>query len=96
MGWVEVGYLPPNLMSDDDFLLTGGAVLHPKHGDGVEGCSQGVCVGTYLQTNREEDWQKGKYINFISTEDIAQLKLDAFQGEGKARDRWNDVQYGVL
>ena len=29
-------------------------------------------------------------------EDIAWLKLYAFQGEGEAKDRWNDVQYGVI
>ena len=24
------------------------------------------------------------------------LKLDAFQGEGEVKDRWNNVQYGVI
>ena len=105
MGWVEVEHLPPNLMSYDDLLVIRGTITYscqvPRYCDGVEGCSKGVCVGTHLRTNCEEDWQKGKHVNLTNTiqhkvEDIACLKLDAFQEEEELKDRWNDVQCGVI
>ena len=57
-------------------------------------------MGTYLQTNGEEDWKKGKYVNLTSTiqhkADIVWLIQNAFQEKEGVKDRWNNVQYGVI
>ena len=54
----------------------------------------------HLQTNSKVDWQKQHYDRATSTMqlmpgDIILMKLDAFQGKRKAKDRWSEVEYLV-
>ena len=65
--------------------------------------AQAECPGgiTHRTDSKKEDWQKGKYVDLTSTAqhqvgDIAQLKQNASWGEGGVRDRWNNVQHGVI
>ena len=54
----------------------------------------------HLQTNSEADRQKWYYDRATSTVqlmpgDVVLMKLDAFQGKRKAKDRWSEVEYVV-
>ena len=54
----------------------------------------------HLQTNSEAEWQKQYYDRATSTMqlmlgDVVLMKLDAFQGKRKAKDRWSEVEYVV-
>ena len=54
----------------------------------------------HLQTNSEADQQKQYYDKATSTMqlmlgDIILMKLDAFQGKRKVKDRWSEVEYVV-
>ena len=54
----------------------------------------------HLQTNSEADRQKWYYDRATSTVqpmlgDIILVKLDAFQGKRKVKDRWSEVEYVV-
>ena len=54
----------------------------------------------HLQTNNEVEWQKRYYDRATSTMqlmlgDVILMKLDAFQGKRKAKDRWSEVEYVV-
>ena len=55
----------------------------------------------HLQTNSEARWQKQYYDRDTSTMqlmpgDVILMKLDAFQGKRKVKDRWNEVEYVVI
>ena len=54
----------------------------------------------HLQTNSKVEWQKWKYDKATSTMqlmpgDVILMKLDAFQGKRKVKDRWSEVEYVV-
>ena len=54
----------------------------------------------HLQTNSEVKWQKQYYDRANSTVqlmlgDVILMKLDAFQGKRKVKDRWSEVEYVV-
>ena len=54
----------------------------------------------HLQTNSEVEQQKQYYDRATSTMqlmpgDVILMKLDAFQGMRKAKDRWSEVEYVV-
>ena len=54
----------------------------------------------HLQTNSEVDQQKWYYDRATSTMqlmpgDVVLMKLDAFQGKRKVKDRWSEVEYVV-
>ena len=54
----------------------------------------------HLQTNSKAEWQKWYYDRATSTVqimpgDIVLMKLGAFQGKRKAKDRWSEVEYVV-
>ena len=54
----------------------------------------------HLQTNSEAEWIKRYYDRATSTMqlmpgDVILMKLDAFQGKRKAKDRWSEVEYVV-
>ena len=55
----------------------------------------------HLETNSEADWQKWYYDRATSTMqlmpgDTVLMKLDAFQGKRKVKDRWSEVEYVVV
>ena len=55
----------------------------------------------HLQTNSEVDWKKWYYDKVTSTVqlmlgDIVLIKLDAFEGKRKAKDRWSESEYVVI
>ena len=59
-----------------------------------------ACTEAHLQTNNEAEWQKHYYDRATSTVqlmpgDIILMKLDAFQGKRKVKDRWK-VKYVVV
>ena len=55
----------------------------------------------HLQTNSKADRQKQYYDRVTSTVqlmlgDVVLMKLDAFQGKRKVKDRWSDAEYMVV
>ena len=55
----------------------------------------------HLQTSSKADQQKWYYDRVTSTlqlmpGDIILMKLDAFQGKKKAKDRWSETEYVVI
>ena len=55
----------------------------------------------HLQTNSEAEQQKQYYDKATSTMQLMQgyvilMKLDAFQGKRKVKDRWSEVEYVVM
>ena len=55
----------------------------------------------HLQTNSKADWQKWYYDKVTSTMqlmpgDIVLMKLNAFQGKRKAKDRWSEAEYVAI
>ena len=77
-----------------------------------KGCSCALPSGPYvrfqeayteahLQTNSKVDQQKWYYDKVTSTMqimpgDIVLMKLDAFQGKRKVKDRWSEAEYVVI
>ena len=59
-----------------------------------------ACTKAHLQTNSEVEWQKWYYDRATSTMqfmlgDVILMKLDAFQGKRKVKDRCSEVEYVV-
>ena len=73
----------------------------PQHVDVIRRCFKEANAEAHLQTNLGADWQKCNYDKFTSTVqlilgDIVSLKLFAFQGKRKVKDRCRDAQYKVI
>ena len=68
---------------------------------GAHMCSHHIPASLpHLQTNSEVEWQKRYNDKATSTVqlmpgDVVLMKLDAFQGKRKAKDRWSKVEYVV-
>ena len=72
----------------------------PIYVEEVRKCFKEAYTEAHLQTNSEVDQQKRYYDRATSTMqlmpgDIVLMKLDAFQGKRKAKDRWSEVEYVV-
>ena len=66
----------------------------------VRKCFKEAYTEAHLQTNSEAEWQKWYYDRAASTvqlmaSDIFLMKLDAFQGKRKVKERWSEVEYVV-
>ena len=58
-------------------------------------------IEAHLQTNSEAEWQKWYYdkvpsIVQLMPGDVVLMKLDAFQGKRKVKDRWSEAEYVVI
>ena len=67
----------------------------------VRKCFKEAYTEAHLQTSSEADQQKWYYDKVTSTVqlmpgDIVLMKLDAFQGKRKAKDRWSEAEYVVI
>ena len=80
----------------DFYFPTKGAHVHshqvPTYVEEVRKCLNGAYTEAHLQTNSKVDWQKWYYDKVTSTMqlvlgDIVLMKLDAFQGKRKVKDR---------
>ena len=69
----------------------------PAYVEEVRKCFKEAYSEAHLQTNSEVDQQNRYYDRATSTvlDDIILMKLDAFQGKRKAKDRWSEVEYVV-
>ena len=72
----------------------------PAYVDEVRKCFKEAYTEAHLQTNNEAKQQKWYYDRATSTVqlmpgDVVLMKLDAFQGKRKAKDRWSEVEYVV-
>ena len=101
------GYSPHYLMFGrcphlpvDFYFLTQGAHVHssrvPAYIEEVRRCFKEAYIEVHLQTNSEGDRQKQSYDRATSTVqlmpgDVVLMKLDAFQGKRKVKDRWSEV-----
>ena len=106
------GYLPHYLMFerhlclpvDFYFPMMGAHVCSrcvPAYVEEVRKCFKEVYAEAHLQTNSEVDWQKWYCDRATSTMQlmpggIVLMKLDAFQGERKVKDRWSEAEYMVV
>ena len=88
----------------DFYFPTKGAHVHSRHVpayvEEVRKCFKEAYTKAHLQTNSEADQQKWYYDRATTTMqlmlgDIILMKLDAFQGKRKAKDRWSEVEYVV-
>ena len=66
----------------------------------VRKCFKEAYTGAHLQTNSKADRQKWYYDRATSTVqlmlgDVILMKLNAFQGKRKAKDRWSEVEFVV-
>ena len=102
------GYSPQYLMFGrcpylpvDFYFPTKGAYVHscriPMYVEEVWKCFKEAYTKAHLQTNSEAEWQKQYYDRATSTmqlmlADIILMKLDAFQGKRKVKDRWSEVE----
>ena len=72
----------------------------PAYVEEVRKCFKEAYTEAHLQTNSEAEQQKQYYDMATSTMqlmpgDVILMKLDAFQGKRKAKDRWSEVEYVV-
>ena len=88
----------------DFYFPTKGTYVHSRHVhanvEEVRKSFKEAYTKAHLQTNSEAEWQKWYYDRATSTVqlmpgDIILMKLDAFQGKRKAKDRWSEVEYVV-
>ena len=73
----------------------------PMYIEEVRRCFKEAYAEVHLQTNNEVDRQKRYYDRATSTVqlmlgDIVLMKLDAFQGKRKVKDRWSEAEYVVI
>ena len=106
------GYSPHYLMFGrhphlpmDFYFPTKGAHVHsrqvPAYVEEVRKCFKEAYTEAHLQTNSEADWKKRYYDKVTSTVqlmpgDVVLMKLNAFQGKRKVKDRWSEVEYVVI
>ena len=92
-------HLPVNF-----YFPTKGTHVHPHYVptyiEEVRKCFKEAYTEAHLQTNSKADWQKWYYDRTTSTMqlmpgDVILMKLDAFQGKRKVKDRWSEVEYVV-
>ena len=74
--------------------------LIPVYVEEVRKCFKEAYTEAHLQTNSEAEWQKWYYDRATSTMplmpgDVILMKLDAFKGKRKVKDRWSEVEYVV-
>ena len=67
----------------------------------VRKCFKEAYTQAHLQNSSEADQQKWYYGRVTSTMqlmlgDVILMKLDAFQGKRKAKDRWSEAEYVVI
>ena len=105
------GYSPHYLMFGrhphlpvDFYFPTKGAHVHSHHVltyvEEVSKCFKEAYTEAHLQTNSEAEQQNWYYDKATSTMqlmpgDFILMKLDAFQGKRKAKDRWSEVEYVI-
>ena len=105
------GYSPHYLMFGrcpllpvDFYFPTKGTHVHshhiPAYVEEVRKHVKEAYTEAYLKTNSKAEWQKRYYDRATSTVqlmpgDVLLMKLDAFQGKRKAKDRWSEVEYVV-
>ena len=86
------------------YFPTKGAPVHsccvPAYVEEVRKHFKEAYTEAHLQTNSEADRQKWYYDRATSTMqlmpgDVVLMKLDAFQGRRKVKDRWSEVEYVV-
>ena len=89
----------------DFYFLTWGAHVHscrvPTYFEEVRRCFKEAYIEVHLQTNSEVDRKKWYYNQVTSTMqlmpgDVVLMKLDAFQGKRKVKDRWSEAEYMVV
>ena len=73
----------------------------PTYIEEVRRCFKEAYIEAHLQTSSEVDRQKWYYNRATSTmqlmlDDMVLMKLDAFQGKRKAKDRWSKAEYMVV
>ena len=73
----------------------------PTYVEEVRKCFNETYTEAHFQTNSKADWQKQYYDRATSTmqlmlSDVILMKLDAFQGKRKAKDRWSEAEYVVI
>ena len=73
----------------------------PAYIEEVRKCFKEAYTEVHLQTNSEVDQQKQYYDKATSTVqlipgDIVLMKLDAFQGKRKVKDKWSEAEYVVI
>ena len=106
------GYSPHYLMFArhpclpvDFYFLTKGAHVYscqvPTYVEEVRKCFKEAYTEAHLQTNSEVDQQKWYYDRATSTVqlmlgDVILMKLDAFQGKRRVKDRWSEAEYMVI
>ena len=106
---VVTGYSPHYLMFRrhphfpmDFYFPTKGTHVHshrvPTYVEEVKKCFKEAYTEMHLQTNSKVDWHKQFYDKVTSTVqlmlgDVVLMKLDAFQGKRKAKDRWSEAEY---
>ena len=94
----------PHLPVDFYFPTIGAHVCSccvPAYVEEVRKCFKEAYAEAHLQTNSEADWQKWYYDRATSTMqlmlgDIVLMKLDAFQGKRKVKDKWSEAEYMVV
>ena len=88
----------------DFYFPTKGTYVHshhiPTYVEEVRKCFKEAYTEVHLQTNSEVEQQKRYYNRATSTMqlmlgDVILMKLDAFQGKRKVKDRWSEVEYVV-
>ena len=88
----------------DFYFPTKGAHVHsccvPVYVEEVRKHFKEAYTEAHLQTNSKVDWQKRYYDRATSTVQlmpgyVVLVKLDAFQGKRKVKDRWSEVEYVV-
>ena len=72
----------------------------PTYAEEVRKCFKEVYTEAHLQTSSEAERQKWYYDRATCTVqlmlgDVILMKLDAFQGKRKVKDRWSEVEYVV-
>ena len=93
----------PHLPMDFYFPTRGAHVCSchvPTYVEEVRRCFKEAYIEVHLQTNSKVDRQKQYYNRATSTMQLMQddvlMKLDAFQGKRKAKDRWSEAEYVVV
>ena len=86
------------------YFPTKGAYVHschvPVYVEEVRKHFKEAYTEAHLQTNSEVEWQKWYYDRATSAMqlmpgDVNLMKLDAFQGKRKVKDRWSEVEFVV-
>ena len=106
------GYSPHYLMFArcpclpvDFYFPTKGTHVHSHqvttYVEEVRKCFKEAYTEVHLQTNSKVDWQKWYYDKVTSTVqlmpgDVVLMKLDAFQGKRKVKDRRSEAEYVVI